>query len=202
MKAASALAAASVLLADAALAATDGGAAGESAGGEAGSGGLPQLDPTSFPSQVFWLVIAFGLLYWLLAKRALPRVADILETRQDRIAADLDRAQNLRREAEEAMTRHEQLVADAQARARAELDAANERIRADAARREGELERSLQRQLAEAEERIAAAREEALKALEDVARDAAKDAVGRLVGVDVSTEEAARAVADARKQAA
>ena len=202
MKAASALAAASVLLADAALAATDGGAAGESAGGGAGSGGLPQLDPTSYPSQVFWLVIAFGLLYWLLAKRALPRVADILETRQDRIAADLDRAQNLRREAEEAMTRHEQLVADAQARARAELDAANERIRADAARREGELERSLQRQLAEAEERIAAAREEALKALEDVARDAAKDAVGRLVGVDVSTEEAARAVADARKQAA
>lgn len=202
MKAASALAAASVLLADAALAATDGGAAGESAGGGAGSGGLPQLDPTSYPSQVFWLVIAFGLLYWLLAKRALPRVADILETRQDRIAADLDRAQNLRREAEEAMARHEQLVADAQARARAELDAANERIRADAARREGELERSLQRQLAEAEERIAAAREEALKALEDVARDAAKDAVGRLVGVDVSTEEAARAVADARKQAA
>ena len=202
MKAASALAVASVLLAEAALAATDGGAAGDSAGGETGSGGLPQLDPTSYPSQVFWLVIAFGLLYWLLAKRALPRVADILETRQDRIAADLDRAQNLRREAEEAMARHEQLVADAQARARAELDAANERIRADAARREGELERSLQRQLAEAEERIAAAREEALKALEDVARDAAKDAVGRLVGVDVSTEEAARAVADARKQAA
>ena len=202
MKAASALAVASVLLAEAALAATDGGAAGDSAGGETGSGGLPQLDPTSYPSQVFWLVIAFGLLYWLLAKRALPRVADILETRQDRIAADLDRAQNLRREAEEAMARHEQLVADAQARARAELDAANERIRADAARREGELERSLQRQLAEAEERIAAAREEALKALEDVARDAAKDAVGRLVGVDVSTEEAARAVADVRKQAA
>ncbi len=202
MKAASALAAASVLLADAALAATGGDAAGEHAGGEAASGGMPQLDPTSYPSQIFWLIIAIAVLYWLLAKRALPRVADILETRQDRIAADLDRAQGLRQEAQEAMAQHEKLVADAQSRARAELDAANDRIRADAARQEAELERSLQRQLAEADERIAAAREEALKALEDVARDASREAVGRLVGVDISSEEAARAVADARKQAA
>jgi len=195
VRTASALAAASVLVADAALAATG-------ADGEAASGGLPQLDPGSYASQVFWLVIAFALLYWLLAKRALPRVADILETRQDRIAADLDRAQSLRQEAEEAMARHEKLVADAQARARAELDAANERIRADAARQEAELERSLARQLAEADQRIAAAREDALKALEDVARDASREAVGRLVGVDITTEEAARVVADVRKQAA
>jgi F-type H+-transporting ATPase subunit b len=202
VKAASALVAASVVLTDAALAATGGDGAGGGAGGEAASGGLPQLDPSTYPSQVFWLIIAFALLYWLLAKRALPRVADILETRQDRIAADLDRAQSLRQEAEEAMAQHEKLVADAQARARAELDAANERVQADAARQEAELERSLQRQLGEADQRIAAAREQALKALEDVARDASREAVGRLAGVDISSEEAARAVADARKQAA
>jgi F-type H+-transporting ATPase subunit b len=202
VKAASALVAASVVLTDAALAATGGDGAGGGAGGEAASGGLPQLDPSTYPSQVFWLIIAVVLLYWLLAKRALPRVADILETRQDRIAADLDRAQSLRQEAEEAMAQHEKLVADAQARARAELDAANERVQADAARQEAELERSLARQLAEADQRIAAAREQALKALEEVARDASREAVGRLVGVDISSEEAARAVADARKQAA
>lgn len=202
MKAVAALAAASVLVADAALAATGGDAAGGDADGAAASGGLPQLDPSSYPSQIFWLIVTFALLYWLLSKRALPRVADVLETRQDRIAADLDRAQALRQEAEEAMAQHEKLVADAQARARAELDAANERIQAEAARQEAELERSLQQQLGEADQRIAAAREAALKALEDVARDSARDAVGRLVGVDISTEEAARAVADVRKQAA
>jgi F-type H+-transporting ATPase subunit b len=202
VKAVAALAAASVLVADAALAATGGDAAGGDADGAAASGGLPQLDPSSYPSQIFWLIVTFALLYWLLSKRALPRVADVLETRQDRIAADLDRAQALRQEAEEAMAQHEKLVADAQARARAELDAANQRIQAEAARQEAELERSLQQQLGEADQRIAAAREAALKALEDVARDSARDAVGRLVGVDISTEEAARAVADVRKQAA
>jgi len=198
----SALVAASVLAADAARAATGGDATGDHAGGEAASGGLPQLDPTSYPSQILWLVIAFALLYWLLAKRALPRVADILETRQDRIAADLDRAQSLRQEAEDAMAQHEKLVSDAQARARAELDAAQQRIQQDAARQEAELERSLQRQLADAERRIAAARAEALKQLEDVARDTSRDAVARLIGVDISTDEAAKAVAGVRKQAA
>jgi F-type H+-transporting ATPase subunit b len=201
---ASALALASVLATDLALAATGGG---ESVGEEVGvephaSGGMPQLDPTYFPSQIFWLVVAFALLYWLLAKRGIPRVADILETRQDRIAADLDRAQTLRREAETAMAEHERRVAEAQAKARAHLDAANERVRADAARQEAELDKALQEKLAAAESRIAQARDEALHALEDVARDVSRDAVGRLIGVDVSESEAAAAVADVRRKAA
>lgn len=201
---ASALAFVSILVVDTALAATGGGeSVGEEVGVEPHAGvGMPQLDPTYYASQIFWLVVAFGLLYWLFAKRGVPRVADILETRQDRIAADLDRAQTLRREAEAAMADHERRVAAAQAEARAHLDAAVERVRADASRQEADLEVSLHRQLKEAEERIAAARDDALRALEDVARDVSRDAVGRLIGVEISDSEAADAVAGARKKAA
>ena len=60
-------------------------------------GGLPQLDALTFPSQIFWLIVCFATLYYLLSKRALPRVGDILEARQERIAADLDRAAQLAR---------------------------------------------------------------------------------------------------------
>lgn len=60
---------------------------------------MPQFDPTYFASQVFWLIVTFGILYLLMAKIALPRIGDILEVRQDRIAADLDRAEQLKREA-------------------------------------------------------------------------------------------------------
>ncbi len=204
MRLASALALASVLATDLALAATGGG---ESVGEEVGvephaSVGMPQLDPTYFASQMLWLVVAFALLFWLLAKRGIPRVADILETRQDRIAADLDRAQSLRREAEAAMAEHERRVAEAQAKARAHLEAANERVRADAARQEAELDRSLQEKLVAADARIAGARDEALRALEDVARDVARDAVSRLIGVDISESEATDAVAGLRGKAA
>ena len=64
---------------------------------------MPQLDTTWFASQIFWLIIAFSVLYYLLSRKALPRLAEILEARQDRIAADLDEAERLRREAEEAL---------------------------------------------------------------------------------------------------
>ncbi len=204
MRRTTALASASVLLADVTLAATGGG---ESVGEEVGvepqaSVGMPQLDPTHFPSQIFWLIVSFAVMYWLFARFGVPRVADILETRQDRIAADLDRAATFRREAEAAMAEHERLVAEAQAKARAHLDAALERVKAEAARQEADLERSLQRQISDADARIAQARDEALRALEDVAVDVSRAAVDRLIGVEVATDEAAAAVANARREAA
>ena len=100
------------------------------------------------------------------------------------------------------MAEHERLVADAQSKARAHLDAALERVKADAAQQEADLERSLQRRISEADARIAQARDEALRALEDVAVDVSQAAVGRLIGVEVPTDEAAAAVANARREAA
>lgn len=203
MKAFAALASASVVLADVALAATGSGSVGEEVGGEPqASGGMPQLDPTYFPSQIFWLAVSFGVLYWLFAKFGVPRVADILETRQDRIAADLDRAQSLRSDAEAAIAEHERLVAEAQAKARAQLDAAIERLKAEAARQEADLDRSLQRQLADADARIRASRDEALNTLEEVASEVSRAAVSRLVGIEIDAGEAAEAVASARRKAA
>lgn len=180
-----------VLSIGAALAATE-------EAGHGASGGMPQLDPTYFVSQIFWLVVAFAVLYWLMASRGAPRIADILETRQDRIAADLDRAQALRSEAEAAMRQHAAMIADAQARARAELAAAQAKSAAEAERRERELEASLQHQLAEAERRIQAARAQALGEIETVAAEVSRAAIGRLLGVDIAAEDAVRAVAVVR----
>ncbi len=185
----SALATAAILGSGAALAATDGG------------GGMPQLDASTFPSQVFWLVVIFGVLTWLMATRGVPRVADILETRQDRIAADLDRAAVLRAEAEEAMQRNAAMIAEAQARARTALQAAQEKSAAEAERRERELEASLQHQLKEAEARIQAARAQALGELETVAAEVSRAASGHLLGLDIGADEAIRAVATARQGA-
>jgi F-type H+-transporting ATPase subunit b len=190
VRALSALATAAILGSSAALAATEG-----------GGGGMPQLDSSTFVSQILWLVITFAGLYWLMAKKGVPRVADILETRQDRIAADLDRAQALRTEAEAALQKQEAMIADAQARARAALQAAQAKSAADAERRERELEESLQHQLREAEVRIQAARAQALGELESVATEVSRAAGSRLLGIEIGAEDAARAVATAREGA-
>ncbi len=152
-------------------------------------GGLPQLDAHTFPSQIFWLILSFLALYWLLGRKALPRVGEILEARQGRIAADLDRAAALRNEAEEALRKHEAVVAEAQARAAAQLKETQDRLAADAAKRQAELDGELQAKLAEAEGRISAAKDAALAQIQGMAADVAKAAVQRLTGIEVAAQE-------------
>ena len=123
---------------------------------------MPQLEVWTFPSQIFWLIICFSILYYLLSRKALPRVSEILEARQDRIAADLDQAQRLRREAQAALATYEQAIAKAQDDAHRLLAEAQNRLQAEAAERQAELDRQLGAHLAEAEQRIAAAKDRAL----------------------------------------
>ena len=163
---------------------------------------MPQLDVSTFPSQIFWLIICFSILYYLLSRRALPRVSEILEARQDRIAADLDQAQRLRRDAETALAKYEEAIVKAQDRAHALLAENQSRLQGEAAARQGELDQQLAKQVAEAEARIAAARDRALAELEDAAIEAARAAAARLAGVTVSAEAARRALGAVRQEAA
>ena len=71
--------------------------------------GMPQLDVTSFPSQIFWLVITFTLLYVLLSKSALPKVADILSKRRDRISQDIAKAEQLSADAKNAELAYQEM---------------------------------------------------------------------------------------------
>lgn len=170
-------------LAGGALAATEGG------------GGLPQLDARTFPSQIFWLIVSFALLYRLLKTKAIPRIADILETRQDRIGADLDRAAKLRADAEAALKKHDAVIAEAQAKAQKRLREAQERVAAELARHQAELDADVARRLKDAEQRIANAKNAALGEVATVAAEVVQAAARRLAGLEVGPEEARVAVA-------
>jgi len=163
---------------------------------------VPQLEVWTFPSQIFWLIVTFSILYYLLSRKALPRISEILEARQDRIAADLDEAQRLRREAEAALAAYEESIAKAQAEAHRILTEAQSRLQAEAAERQAELDRQLAAQLAEAEQRIAAARNRALAELEEAAIGVAQAAAERLAGIQVPPDVAQRALSAARQEAA
>jgi F-type H+-transporting ATPase subunit b len=166
------------------------------------SAGLPQLDPSSFPSQIFWLAVSFLLLFWLFKTKALPRVGEVLESRQDRIAADLDRATKLREEAEAALVRYQKVVADAQGKASGQIAATRERLIAENTARQAELDADLAAKVAAAEQRIQAARDAALAELHSVAVEVAQAATQRLIGREVPRAAAEAALAAVTKEAA
>jgi F-type H+-transporting ATPase subunit b len=180
-----------LLLAVPVMAAVEGGAAHESAG-------LPQLDTSSYPSQIFWLAVSFLLLFWLFRTKALPRVGEVLEARQDRIAADLDRATKLREEAEAALVRYQQVVSEAQGKASTQIRETRERLVAESSARQAELTKKID----EADQRIRAARDAALAELHSVAVEVAQAATTRLIGREVPRAAAEAALAAVVKEAA
>ncbi|HMR30065.1 MAG TPA: hypothetical protein PKA13_11970 [Geminicoccaceae bacterium] len=172
------------------------------AGHEEHGAGMPQLDSSTYLSQIFWLIVTFGVLYWLLKTKALPKVSEVLEARQDRIASDLDRAATLRTEAEAAARKQEEVVAQAHARAQARLKELHDRLAADAAKRQAALDAELGKKLGEAEARVSAAREAALAEVRNVAVEAAQAAAQRLAGIEVGRETAEAALDSVMREAA
>lgn len=157
---------------------------------------MPQFDPAFFPTQIFWLAVAFLALYYVMVRYALPRVSEVLETRRSYIEHDLEAAERLKSEAEAALTEYEKMMATARTEAQTILRGTAEELAAEIARRHGALADKLAAQTKTAEARIAGAKQEALADIKTVAAQAAMLATEKLVGAAVD-EAKARAAVDA-----
>jgi len=159
------------------------------------AGGLPQLNPATFPTQIFWLALSFIVLYWLLSKKALPVVAEVLEARQKTISDDLNKAAALKEEAEAAMAQVETALADARAQAQAVIAQAVAEIEAANQARQSQVGADIAERLRAAEARIQSAKDEAVANVRDAAADIARDVAAKLAGIDIDAAQAEAAVA-------
>ena len=161
---------------------------------------MPQLNPEFFGPQLVWLTITFFGLYLVLSKLILPRVAEVLEARQDRIADDLDETEKLRKDSEAVLAEYEATLASAREQAHALAAETHAKVAAEADRQKAELDARLAAQAQEASARIQDARDAALENVREVAMETAKVAVEKLIGVSVA-DEAVRAAIDTELRA-
>lgn len=148
------------------------------------SGGMPQLafDSPWTIAQVVWMLVIFGLLYYVSARYALPQVAEILEARRQRIDGDLEAAHAAKERADRAMAEHLASTARARAEAQAAIAAASQAAQAEATQRAEALNAQLNAQIAAAEQRIGASRDAAMGALRQVATETTDALLQRLIG--------------------
>ncbi len=156
---------------------------------------MPQLEAATFISQLFWLAVTFVALYFVMWKIVIPRIADVLEVRQERIDDDLEKAEAFRNQAASVLEAYEKTVAEGRSQAQAILREAADQNDKAAAVRQTALAEQLAQQTAEAEARINAAREDALANIRTVAAETAQAAALRLSGASVTQDEAEEAVA-------
>ena len=143
---------------------------------------MPQLDPSTYPTQLVWLLITFAILFLVVWRMALPRITQVRDSRQRRIEDDLQRAESLREEAETVLAVLEKSHADAAEEAlRIHREAAQAMSEARA-EKQAEVAARLAEETGAAEQRIAGEKDRAATTIPNVAADVVRAAVERLVG--------------------
>jgi len=160
---------------------------------------FPPFDAHSFPSQLFWLIVSFVVLYLIMSKWALPQVARVIDSRQKRIAGDVAEAGRLKEKSDDAVAAYEKALTDARSRAQAIANATREKQAASAEAARKQLEDELNAKLAESEKTIAATKQAAMSNVRGIAEGAAAAIVERLIGSAPGEQAVSEAVGRALK---
>lgn len=177
---------------------------GHEAGHEKDSGGLPQLNVATYPSQIFWLLVMFSVLYLTFSKSILPAIGGVVAARDSHIKSNLDAAQALKDKAESIQISYEKNLELAKANAskvvmEVELAAkkkASEQVETFRKKAEGDVQA--------AEARVNAAKDKAMQDMTSVAADVASAAAEKITGVGTDRQKAqsiVQTIADKAKAA-
>ncbi len=158
----------------------------------AAEAGLPQLDISTWPSQLFWLTVLFGASYVLMAKIVTPRIGKVLEERRTRIDDNLGKARSASDDAARTRAKYEQDLDTARNAAAEAAKQATTQATKEAEATNAKITKKLAEKVAKAEARLAITRDEALASLNDVAAEAAMAAVANLTGIKVTMAEASK----------
>ena len=167
---------------------------GEHVAEHAESGIFPPLNTATYPSQLFWLAITFGILLFLLSRVLLPRLGGILEERSNRIADDLDSAARMQREAELAGKAYEQSLADARAKAHNVAETTRASVTSELDAEMQAADEQAAKQLVQAEAKIQKTRTAALANVDDIATETAQAVVEHLFAKKFSIASVRKAV--------
>lgn len=157
---------------------------------------MPQIEQiaATYASQIFWLLITFGLVYFGIGKVMVPRIQSTVDARDARIAADLQAAEAARRNAEATEEAWQAEMEQARVAAQAETTAAKARATAAFESQVHHADAELATRMAHHDRAVAEAKASAMGNVQSIAADAAREMVARLAGAEVSDEAASNAV--------
>ena len=144
---------------------------------------MPQLELHDFAPQLVWLAITFITLYFVMARMALPRIAEVIEERRDRIQRDLDEADRLKEETEQAIASYEAALAEARAKAHGLAQDTRDKLNAEIEKDQRKMDTEIAQSMKAAEERIESSKKEALEHVSEIASDTASALVEKLIGL-------------------
>ena len=164
------------------------------------SGGMPQLNPEFWVSQIFWLTITFGILYIVLSKLILPKISDNLEIRKSQILENIEAAENQRKKSEEKIKEYNKIIQDSKIKAKNYYNQAREKILKDISRKKEKLDNDLNEEIKKAELDIQDLKNKSPEKITKIAIETSNDLIKQLIGVEVNNSSISAIVEDLSKR--
>lgn len=142
---------------------------------------MPQLDFATYTGQVFWLIIAFVVLYALVSRLILPSIADVVEVRAKHIADDLDKAESFKDQAEDADAKANKILTESSTKARGLIAESSGKAKAKVEAKRAELVGKLDQKIKKAESEISKIEAESTAAVEKLSGDLAKQIADKIL---------------------
>ncbi|MDC0396004.1 F0F1 ATP synthase subunit B [Candidatus Pelagibacter sp.] len=164
------------------------------------SGGMPQLNPEFWISQIFWLTITFGILYFILSKFILPKISTNLELRKSQIVENIEAAEKQREESELKIEEYEKIVQNSKDEAKNYFKKAREKLLKNISLKKDTLDKELNLEIKKAEAEIQELRNKAPEKINMIAVETSKDILQQLIGAEVNNSSISAIVDDLSKK--
>jgi F-type H+-transporting ATPase subunit b len=160
------------------------------------SGGMPQLNPEFWVSQIFWLTLTFGILYIVLSKLILPKISDNLESRKSQILENIEAAEKQRQNSEEKLKEYEEIVSKSKMEAKNIFNQAREKALKDISAKKEVLDKQIDDEIGKAEEEIKELQKGAADKINKIAIETSSELIQKLIGAEINNSSISAIVDD------
>ena len=164
------------------------------------SGGMPQLDPEFWISQIFWLTLTFGILYVVLSKLILPKISANLELRKSQIQENIEAAEKQREDSEAKLKEYDEVVLKSKLEAKNIFKDAREKALKDINSKKEILDEQINEEIKKAEQEIEFLRKSAPEKINRIAIDTSSDLIKKLIGTEINSSSISAIVDDLSKR--
>ena len=166
----------------------------------AAEGGMPQLNPDYWVSQVFWVMLIFGTLYVILWKTILPKINENLENRKSQILIDLDEAQKFKDQSKKKISEYNIILSKAKQDAKKILDDARKKINRDIENKKNQFNLEIDKEIENAEKEIKTLKLSSIKDINKIAIETSSEIIRKIVGTEVNASSVSAIVEDITKK--
>ncbi len=160
------------------------------------SGGMPQLDPEFWFSQIFWLVITFGILFLVLSKLILPKISDNLETRKSQVLDNLELAEKQRNESEAKLKEFDNIILKSKIEAKNLFNESRKKLLEDINNKRNKLEEEIDKEVKTIEAEIEELKKKSPEKINKIAIETSSDLINQLIGANINNSSITAIVTD------